>query len=507
MDERLRQLHEHAAALGESVPSIDDHDRLMAWARASGSLDAYALGRYLTQLWRERPDLQEEFPGIFLDPHARTEFLRWVHHFGSVEAGVPPELIPAEPAPLAEPTPLNPPPLDPGVTCVGYHRAVLGVGAAGRRLAHLFEGAGERVHRRTYDHTTAPLRVPFVDTDAGGTSIPQLDVIALCVNGSETPRLSRALGSEALDGRYRIGLWGWELEVFPPEQQAGFDFVDEVWTYSAFARDAIARAAPSHIPVHSIALGADLRVGIVTTTRSEITPEQRVSLGLPASGNLIGFAFDYASSIERKNPEAVVRAYCLAVPNPVASQQSLVIKTLNSTEFGTEHKRMLDSCQDRPDIVIVNCTFSNDEQHTFMNSLCAYVSLHRSEGYGLTLLEAMALGVPVIATAYSGNLDFMNSINSWLVPYRLVATTGSGQYPEGLLWAEADLNAAAAAIHEVLHRSTGSRSAEVRAKTGQAQRDAAALIDPTGASIWITRRLREIRSARISPISPISRIS
>jgi glycosyltransferase involved in cell wall biosynthesis len=494
MDERLRRLNERAVALGEQAPSVDDPQALLDWAMAAGPLDAYGLGRYLTQLWRERPDLQEAHPGIFLNPAARTEYLRWVHHFGAVEAGVPRELIPLEPAPTIPPGPVDRSTLTTGVTCVGYHRAVLGVGAAGRRLADLFEGAGERVHRRTYDHTTAPLRLPFVDTDAGGTSVPKLDVIALCVNGSETPRLSRALGSEVLEGRYRIGLWGWELDVFPPEQQAGFDFVDEVWTYSAFARDAIARAAPAHIPVHSIALGANLS----WEEPSETTASERADLDLPASGNLVGFAFDYASQIERKNPESVVRSYCAAIPNQDKSQQSLVIKTLNAAEFSRDHQRLLDVCGHRTDIVIIDRTFTQHEQRAFMNSLCTYVSLHRSEGYGLTLLEAMALGVPVIATAYSGNLDFMNGLNSWLIPYRLVPTTNTGQYPEGLLWADADIDAAASAIREVLSNSSGSGSAEVRAKTRQAQRDAASLIDPTGASSAIAKRLREIRVHRAS---------
>jgi glycosyltransferase involved in cell wall biosynthesis len=499
MDERLRQLHTHAAARGEALPDPADQESLFEWARTSDALDAYGLGRYLTQLWRERPDLQEEYPGIFLNPHARTEFLRWVHHFGAVEAGVPPALIPDESSLSPEPADaalVDPNTLTPGVTCIGYHRAVLGVGAAGRRLAHLFEASGERVHRRTYDHTTAPLRVPFTENDAGGTAVPALDVIALCVNGSETPRLSRALGTEVLDGRYRIGLWGWELEVFPASQQVGFDFVDEVWTYSTFARDAITRVAPPHISVHAIALGADVTADLSTDVSRpavSVSAEHRTALGLPPTGKLVGFAFDYASALERKNPEALVEAYCLAVPNPSPLNQSLVIKTLNASELAIEHQRLVDVCRGRSDITLLDSTFTADEQEQFMNSLCAYVSLHRSEGYGLTLLEAMALGIPTIATAYSGNLDFMNSLNSWLIPYRLVETTAAGQYPKGLLWAEANVSAASEAIREVL---TG--SAEVRARTRQAQRDATALLDPQRTSNWIRERLQEIRRHRTS---------
>jgi glycosyltransferase involved in cell wall biosynthesis len=500
MDERLRQLLRGAATLGQPVPEESEPAAVLAWAQTSGPTDAYGLGRYLTQVWWERPDLQEAYPGIFLDPDARTEFRRWAHHFGSVEAGIPPELIPPEPSPPlpTELAPINAQiSLERGVTCVGYHRAVLGVGAAGRRLALLLEAAGERVHRRTYDHTTAPLLIPFDDTDAGGSHAPALDVLVMCVNGSETPRLSRALGALATTDRYRIGLWGWELETFPPAQQVGFSFVDEVWTYSEFARAAIARAAPEGLPVHAIPLGVEL-IGVDSIDRGSqpsqrprlTTPEERVALGLPSSGSLIGFVFDFASSVERKNPEAVVRAYCTAVPLPSTTGPTLVLKTLNAAEFPEELERLLASCGHRSDIVIVDRAFSPEQVEAFISSLCAYISLHRSEGYGLTLLEAMASGVPVIATAYSGNLDFMNSLNSWLIPYRLVPTTVSGQYPDGLVWADADVEAAASAIREVL-----SDTAEVHAKARQAQRDAHALVSPVTASGWIRSRLAAIRAA------------
>jgi glycosyltransferase involved in cell wall biosynthesis len=497
----MRQILQRATALGEAVPNESDVESVLAWSQTSGPHDAYGLGRYLTQVWWERPDLQEAFPGIFLDPDARTEFRRWAHHFGAVEAGIPAELVPAEP-PALVPSELGDTPISigRGVTCVGYHRAVLGVGAAGRRLAFLLETAGERVHRRTYDHTTAPLLVPFDDTDAGGTHAPDLDLLVMCVNGSETPRLSRALGVRATASRYRIGLWGWELETFPPAQQAGFAYVDEVWTYSEFARAAIARVAPTGLPVHAIPLGADLfgpdspatdfdRVGLESSNSAQTTGPERVALGLPPTGPLIGFVFDFASSIERKNPAALVAAYRTAVPAPSADGPTLVLKTLNTEKFPDELEILLAACGDRSDIVIVDRTFSAEQLQSFISSLCAYISLHRSEGYGLTLLEAMAWGVPVIATAYSGNLDFMTSLNSWLIPYRLVPTTVSGQYPEGLVWAEADVEAAALAIREVL-----SDSAEVRAKVRQARRDALALVSPATASGWIRSRLAEIRS-------------
>lgn len=499
MDQRLRLLRERAIALGEFVPDGTDEEAMMRWAAEDGPRDARGLGRYLTRLWWERPDLQERYPGIFLDPEARREFRAWVDHFGAAESGVPHQLLGSQPLEGDAATVVPDPsrglhegsPLDvrEGTTCVGYFRAVLGVGAAGRRMARLLQASGEETHLRAYDHTTAPLEVPFIESDHGGATAPRLDILVLCVNGSETPHLSRALGNRATAGRYRIGLWGWELETFPAEQQAGFGFVDEVWTYSEFARNAIAQVAPAHIAVHAVPLGTDLAHPKSDESTSVGTPTRR-ELGLPPTGPLLGFAFDYASSVDRKNPAAVIEAYCRAVPNPTGldTAPTLVLKTINAASFGEHERALRDRIGTRSDIVLLDRVFDPRHHAAFVSSLSGYVSLHRSEGYGLSLLEAMAFGVPVVATAYSGNLDFMSSLNSWLVPYRLVPTVASGQYPEGMLWAEADVDAAAGAIREVL-----SGSSEVRARSRQAQRDAADLIDPTRAGKWIRERLCEVR--------------
>ena len=502
MDERLRGLRDEAIAAGEPVPDPSDGAANLQWAAQDGPQDAKGVGRYLTRLWWERPDLQHEFPGVFLDPDARTEFIRWVHHFGAVESGVPVELIAPEPPGLTNAIGVDTPlPLETGTTCVGYFRAVLGVGAAGRRMAGLLQTGGERIHMRTYDHTSAPKTVAFDETDEGGRSAPALDLLVLCVNGSETERLSRALGPWATTGRYRIGLWGWELDTFPRQQQAGFDFVDEVWTYSEFAREAIARVAPEHVSVHTVALGADIAAPANAATAAasaELSAQIRQQYGLAPSGPLVGFAFDFASSVGRKNPAAAIEAYCRAVPRPTTNDHgpSLILKTINGASFPDEVDRLRALADGRPDVVVLDRMFDAQQHSAFVSSLSVYLSLHRSEGYGLTLLEAMAAGVPVIATAYSGNLDFMSTLNSWLIPYRLVPTVATGQYPDGLFWAQADIDAAAAALREVL--TAGS---EVAARTRQAQRDAQALIDPTNTARWIRARLATIREQRAQKLS------
>ena len=104
--------------------------------------------------------------------------------------------------------------------------------------------------------------------------------------------------------------------------------------------------------------------------------------------------------------------------------------------------------------IIIDDVYTRRDVLELLSSLDVYVSLHRSEGFGLTCAEAMALGVPVIASGYSGNLDFMNAENSLLVPVQRITTDRPyGPYPAGTVWGEPDLQVAAELMVSLLARS------------------------------------------------------
>src|SRR5262249_23746268 len=121
----------------------------------------------------------------------------------------------------------------------------------------------------------------------------------------------------------------------------------------------------------------------------------------------------------------------------------------------------------REEVILVDRVLSRAETLMLMNSADCYVSLHRSEGVGLTLAEAMLLGKPVIATAYSGNLDFMNRGNSLLVDYRRTRLEEDAwPYPKGSVWAEPSIEHAAELMRWVIEHP-----AEANALGEQARRD------------------------------------
>ena len=116
-------------------------------------------------------------------------------------------------------------------------------------------------------------------------------------------------------------------------------------------------------------------------------------------------------------------------------------------------------------VLIINSYMPREQLHSLLSECQTYISLHRSEGYGLTLAEAMSLGKPVIATAYSGNMDFMNERNSILVPYEMV-TVGNDAfpYPEDSHWAQPDIDFAANAMREL------SSDESIRSRIGEQAR-------------------------------------
>lgn len=253
------------------------------------------------------------------------------------------------------------------------------------------------------------------------------------LNANEMESAWRRQGDTFRDGHYNIGYWAWELSRFPSKWLPSLTGLDEVWAPSRFIQQAIAET--TEIPV----IWMPLAVEPILSARAS-----RAALGLPESKFLFLFFFDFRSYISRKNPWDVIRAFDIAF-KPSNNSVGLVIKINGMDEKQDDYRDFLRSkVFNDPRLFLIDRVLSDYEVKSLVSQCDCFVSLHRSEGFGRGLAEAMYLGKPVIATGYSGNLDFMNLSNSCLVDHRLIPV-GPSDYPfgEGQLWAEPDVDMAA----------------------------------------------------------------
>jgi glycosyltransferase involved in cell wall biosynthesis len=284
-----------------------------------------------------------------------------------------------------------------------------------------------------------------------GAPTAPYDTNLICVNADLLATFHAEVGPAFFADRRSIAVWFWEIARFPAVLHHAFELVDEVWVASGFVRDSIARETSK--PVHVVPLPIEPPTS-PARTRSE--------LGLP-DGFLFLFSFDFLSIFERKNPLGLIAAYTQAfTPDGGAA---LVIKSINGDHDQRSLARLRQAAAGRNDIRVLDGYVSVAENHATIAACDCYVSLHRSEGYGLTMAEAMAHAKPVIATGYSGNLDFMTEENSYLVPYRLSAVPeGCEPYPAGAEWAEPDVAAASRLMRRVFENreDAGARGRRAR---------------------------------------------
>jgi len=330
---------------------------------------------------------------------------------------------------------ISPPPLSRnngkpfGVNLAGYFGAETGVGEAGRGAARAVAESGlPYVLNNVNDPGSANMES---DSKQFANENPyRFNLIH--VNADQVPVFANQMGSSYFAGRYNIGYWSWELSRFPKAWQSSFDYFDELWANSSFVQDALARVSP--IPV--IRIPVALSPALETLSRL-----QRADFGISSDHFLFLFIFDFGSVMERKNPLGLVQAFRSAFrPHENAG---LVIKVVHSDQYPAEAAALRKAC-DGSRVTMIDRLFSRLELNTLLSHCDCYVSLHRSEGFGITIAEAMSMAKPVIVTGYSGNMDFTTPANSLLVKYRLVELERDYEpYQKGWVWAEPDLEHAA----------------------------------------------------------------
>jgi glycosyltransferase involved in cell wall biosynthesis len=249
-------------------------------------------------------------------------------------------------------------------------------------------------------------------------------------------RLLQRLGVSA---RTNVGFWAWELERLPGYWRHAFSFFDEIWASTHFAERAY-----SHERLRPVRL---MPMAVITP----VVPREisRRELNLPPNTTVFLFVFDFRSFAERKNPEAVVRAFLQAFPFG-DEQVFLMIKTMGADQDPSSFDRLA-ALSDDQRILLRDISLDRDELLGLVRACDAYVSLHRSEGLGRGPAEAMLLGRPTILTAYSGTNDFATGKCAYLVDYRLVQVD-LGQYlgVERQRWADANV-ASAAHYMRIIH--------------------------------------------------------
>lgn len=337
-----------------------------------------------------------------------------------------------------------------GWSVLAYATSELGVGEAGRRVASAVLRSGlptELVAVSTGTQSRQHHRLRQRVRDRVG-----YENAITCVNADQLPHLHHHLGLGSLQGRH-VGLWFWELETFPHRFHGAFSLVDEVWVASEFTRAAVEAVADR--PVRTIRLPMPVPAGPTRYTRT--------ALGLPPDKHVLLTNFDYLSTYERKNPIGAIRAYSQAFgPGDGAC---LVVKSINSHLRPADAEHVRAAARGRPDIVFLDDYVTSAEMRAMIELADTYVSLHRSEGYGINLADAMVLGTPVIATAYSGNMDFMDAATAVLVGHDLVEVgPNAPPYDADAVWAEPRTDEASSAMRRLFTDRADARALADRAR-------------------------------------------
>ncbi|HWW59838.1 MAG TPA: glycosyltransferase [Thermoanaerobaculia bacterium] len=480
-DALMRDEAENAATSPLPDPFTQDgaHE-FTRWLREPYSPRSGGLSRYLREVHNERFDLRAAFPDV--ESTGAERFLAWVTNGGVVDPPIPGEMMPSrKPLTLARPQIVRDEPLERGVNLYGYVFAESGTGQIGRSIVAALQAAAIPYAVVPFTETINRQQHQFTERGNGRAIY---DTNLICVNADQVPVFLEKVGAHILEDHYNIGVWAWEVDDMPEWMARSAQVLDEVWGISAYTAAAVRNRV--RVPVQAFPLP------VVPAPAVEMPRRQ---LGLP-EGFLFLFCFDFESVFERKNPLGVIAAFRRAFPRP--GDARLCIKSVNGKLHLAELERLRTAAAGRPDIVLIDGYRSVEEQRALMNACDAYVSLHRAEGFGLTVAEAMTLGKPVIVTNYSSTTEFTTPDNSYLVSARVIPVSADTPvYPAGARWADPDVAVAAAHMRRVYeHRE------EAQQIAARARQDIAALHSPDARATLLRELLDQARRHGESRPSP-----
>ncbi|GBQ98073.1 glycosyltransferase [Acetobacter nitrogenifigens DSM 23921 = NBRC 105050] len=365
-----------------------------------------------------------------------------------------------------------------GASVIGHFCYPSGLRVSAEAIADSIEIVGGSVSRRDVrtDAGDDPHHRMF-----GGLESHDVTIIHTQPEPFFNDAYQRADLAQKFPGAYKVAYWYWEFDQIPDYWATTAQKVDEVWTATEFVASGLRKKL--NVPVKTLFPG--VRIG-------KFTRRSRSVFGLKGEeGDRFCFLFSFhmGSIMERKNPIGLIKAFQAAfqVHEPV----DLVIKTTSFGRFDTQVAELRQLSRGS-NIVVIDKTMTPDENLALMAACDSYVSLHRSEGLGLTMAEAMLLGKPVIATGYSGNMDFMDHENSLLVDYELVSLgTEIPPYSASYYWANPSVEHAATLMRRLYERPEDAKLLGRRAKLDSERR-----LSLESSGLRFNRRLMEINAAR-----------
>jgi len=316
-----------------------------------------------------------------------------------------------------------------GVNLIGLVRAEMGLGQSCRLLANVLEKGDIPCSLYDFQLGSTLLKAEEHSWDDRISEAFPYNLNLIHINPDEMMLMYTRLGAEKWSGRYNIAFWLWELEEIPEHWKKFFPMLDEIWTPSEFISNNLRKV--TSLPVHTMPYCVEAPVD---------EDLDREYFGLPEDKFLFLVMYDSNSTIERKNPTGAIRAFRKAFKNN--PDVGIIVKINNAKPRDMEHlNRWLEEC---PNVYFITETLSKVEVNSLIKQADVFVSLHRAEGFGLVMAEAMIVGTPVIATNWSSNTEFMNSEVACMVDCSFATLEkDSPPYKKGARWAEPDIHMAA----------------------------------------------------------------